>query len=335
MTSPDERLSARDILYHLPELLEGADPVAARPAVREHLLADAEARAAVGAVAEMVRVVDQGERREAALVTQCDRRFVRSIDLSKQFFRERLGEILMWSGLGALQQGTKGSTFFTGLRQWTHTPLSGDEIARNRSMLLDFLGMSPSEAAHVLMLSTDPGPSASTTSLVFASEALAAAEQMLPREQSIAYYRVRSGTYDQPERAIAAWSSVLMCVDYEDIHAYALGELGHEHSLIGNPRAAVDYQRQAVEQLPAEAMFAFNGLLAALLARDESSLSFFVDHFTRHFSSHPTEDEGYTLAIRSDSHLWVLARHRSPREFERYLSKLPDRLSSVVREVSE
>ena len=99
--------AARDLVYRLPELLEGPEPVLERPQVKEYLQTNPEMQGALLAVGEMARALALGSDRPPSLPRSTARILSRPVQTARTYFAQELATVLFDQGVAHYSRATR------------------------------------------------------------------------------------------------------------------------------------------------------------------------------------------------------------------------------------
>ncbi|MFH0944291.1 MAG: hypothetical protein V2A76_03760 [Planctomycetota bacterium] len=134
-------IKTRELVWHLPELLEGRDPVLERPQVVEYLKTDAEARATLLAVAEVARTLIAGTERRPRLPRRTIIQMSRPVETAVRYFKTQMVELLFKVGLDQFERATWEMGFaYDSHAQRSPSRLRGD-LSTVPQRLMDSLGL--------------------------------------------------------------------------------------------------------------------------------------------------------------------------------------------------
>ncbi len=97
----------RELLHHLPELLEGKEPVLATPAVKRAIAEDPECQLLIRAAAETAIALDLGMSRMRSAAPEGSERLRRSMEQVKRSFARRMVDVFWDTAMAVLAEATQ------------------------------------------------------------------------------------------------------------------------------------------------------------------------------------------------------------------------------------
>ncbi|MBI4881386.1 MAG: hypothetical protein HY812_17250 [Planctomycetes bacterium] len=336
MNSEPVPVPVRDLLWRLPELLEGPEPVLSRPKVREYLKSDPDAAMAIAVVAEMSRTMREASALLRSRPPAGRRSPALAIETARRCFRKQLVDLLFELGIVEFWRATQqaGVPFFSdALRDVPATkPPAEDVLPR----IADVLGMN---LASIWPAQEAGGPlpevlrAGESPSLAHAERLMNACDALIPDLPGVRFFRLLIPQLQGRPVLPSAWLDFVRTADGAfDKHA-ALIQAGHLLFLAGDLRASVQANELALRHCPSSPFPPYFIALYGALAGEEAALADRLCRWSECIRASSSLLLAAVTQVRHDRLLWKRLAVRSAKPASHALSRLPPAIANALDEV--
>ncbi|MBI4879914.1 MAG: hypothetical protein HY812_09690 [Planctomycetes bacterium] len=329
-------VAARDLIWHLPELLEGTDPVLARPQVREYLKTDPAAGASIEAVALLAQAMSRGAQRVRSLPRATLRPLTRPVEKARRFFKKELVDLLFDAGLAEFDEATKATGLAFDSHLASRSPRCAEGLSRPiddlaRSLELDPRSFLPAEV--LAILGSERCSHVGRPSLARAERLMRACDATLPGLDGVRFYLVLVPQLQGTPSDVSVW------LDYAassrtmfTTHA-GLAQAAHAAVVAGRPDQAVDLSQRAQRLSPGSILVPYFVALYGALAGQLDALPSRVAEWSSSIGSSRAVVDLAATQVRSDAALWLRVRDLHSDALLRMAARLPAALAMAFDKV--
>lgn len=290
-------VTPREILYHLPELISGREPVLANPVARRLMLANPECREALLAVTRISTVFSGQGRTPTHSRVNSDSCFKRTVGQVQRVNRTDVANLLFEVGVNLLEESASA-------QGWHLERPSGRRIghneARHRLGRRRSLPNSQDQAIKAVLRRKD------SSSADFFRTAL----QFAPGSATLRFALETAAYYENRGASISALREIASSSVLTEVQSAALGLIGRTYLDNLDVRRSLAHYRAAHDACQTYALHALYGALTSILTRDRHATSEFVNSLERLAS--PDNAILIQGQVFGDSDLWWTASQSDP-----------------------
>jgi len=327
-------LSVKELIAHLPELLEGREPILSRENVREYVRRDPAAGAALQAVAHVARSVSEASDWMHTLPAASAAILTRPVATAKKHFKKEMVDLMFAVALSEFEQATwkAGCSFDScagGVQE--SQPIDLEHTAAELAEALGLPGTLPAGLSRFLSEQRPRDPIRS--GLVRTGHLMSACEELRPGRDGVLFYRrlvpqLLEGTRDprgwvEFAEASAGWfcRKSGLCRAADD--ALHTGEFD----------LAVEMSELADWYSPSSWFPVYALVLIRCLTGDRQAMAFDVERFRELLSASDAWNDFSLRQVQLDHQLWSRAALDNPRIVEAAASRMPQTLAMSLEEV--
>ncbi len=320
--------SVRELLWDLPELLAGSDPVLEQEPVRERIRRDPEARGALLAVAEYARVLSTGMERLRAPTPRAARPVLRSVETARRYYASELASLLFDLGLDEFNRGTRSMSLVLASHLLTEPKRDGFELLRTVDALAEALGVNRDEFVEselgAVLATRDRDPLDCSQALMTACNTLR------PGWEGVWYYLEQIPALRGHAVSADRWRQLSDVTVHAPFRAEALLQQTHALRDRGESKDATDVLGIALMLRPTSAITQFYGALYnAEVGQARDALASLYTTMELIHGNH-SETVQIARAFASESKSWHAVRNRQPRLWDQLVSALSPELSHAA-----
>ncbi|MFH0944883.1 MAG: hypothetical protein V2A76_06765 [Planctomycetota bacterium] len=329
-------IKTRELVWHLPELLEGREPVLERPQVVEYLKTDAEARATLLAVAEVARTLIAGTERRPRLPRRTIVQMSRPVETAVRYFKTQMVELLFKVGLDQFERATWEMGFaYDSHAQRSPSRLRGD-LSTVPQRLMDSLGLTSRSLGehedHVRTMTALLGEE-SEDGLAHALALVKACDVLLPGRDVPRYYLIEIPSISRPSNDVGIWLQYLSEATNSRTRAAGLSKLADILREQGEYGLAEEASEQAVLCEPQSMVLLFRSALGGALVGDQRLAERRLSCWAEWLSGSERYQEIGVRQIRELGRYWRIGCSVLSRSMEELFKKTPPGIQEAVGEV--
>lgn len=317
-------ISTRELIWNLPELLEGDEPVLKRPAVRDYLRTDPAARAALLAVAEMANALTGASEWMHRMPTVVPRVLSRPVQVAKRYFAAELVDVLFEVARSLVDAKARSSGIYC-QRGDADRPRNRDELA---TAAIAKLSEALTTESHDL-----PSMLRSAREAQEAQGLLQACDTLSPGLGGVAYLRLFDRDLSFHASSGTRWIALARTACFPPIRASALVRAAICRATAGHFASAFELDWQATRIAPGEWTAQYHAALHGALAGRDAEATRAMDDWIAAAGSSDMISTVFACGIRSDAASWSKALGASPIVRRAALTRQPAKLRRAFDEV--
>jgi len=337
MMLPDPApISTRELVWHLPELLEGSEPVLERPQVVQYLKTNAEARATLLAVAEVARTVIAGSERRPRLPRRTIVQMSRPVETAIRYFKVQMVELLFRVGLDQFERVTWELGMAYGSHALRSSPPPRGDLSAVPQRLMDSLGLTArslgEQKDHVRTMATLLGEG-TQEGLQHALDLMRACDVLFPGREVPRYYLIEIPSIGRPSNDVRTWLKYVSDATRSNTRAAGLSKAANILREQGEYGLAARASEQAVLHDPQTMLLQFHSALGGALIGDARMLEQRLSSWAEWVSRSEKYEEIGVRHIHDLGKYWRIGCAGLSRSMEELFEKTPARIRTAVSEV--